>query len=89
MKLSSRIPLNETIQVEDQENPGTTKGLPRSRTIAEEIVRLRYMGAIEQANRLESSCDDTHLDTGEYVANDPVTGKSFAGFDDAPAKKGK
>lgn len=70
MKSTDRIKLNTSTFAD---NDGLPK--PDSRTVSEEIDRLRNTGMLQAADRLESSCDDTHLDTGQYVQSNPVTGK--------------
>jgi len=76
MKTTDKIPLNETLQVSD--GAGGVVTAQASRTVLEEIERLRSCGMLEAAQRLENSCDDTVIDDGRYVEIDPTSkGKTY------------
>lgn len=73
MKLTDHIKLNTTVSVADEK--GRVVQASETRSVADEIKRLRDMGAFEAAQRLENSCKDRPgLAT---VSVNPVDGKKF------------
>lgn len=73
MLRSSKIPLSGDSGVVDTSgNP-----VPPTRTVDQEIARLRHIGAHEAADRLVSGTDDLPQDFGIYPEQDPTTGKKF------------
>lgn len=57
MKLNNRIPLNSTVETQDSVT-GEIKAVAVSRSVKDEIKRLRDSGMEIAAQRLENSCED-------------------------------
>lgn len=73
MKLSDHIKLNTSVSVANAE--GRVVQASETRSVADEIKRLRELGAFEAAQRIENSCEDRPgLAT---VSVSPVDGKKF------------
>jgi hypothetical protein len=70
MKKSDLIPLNSNTTTVDADGEIIVK--PETRSVAEEIERLRHMGAGGFAQLLENSCDDGKDDGSGYVEVDPT-----------------
>lgn len=70
MKTTQKIPLQTQTFTDGDGNP-----LHDTRTVKDEINRLRRTGMHDAADRMEASCDDTAMNNGRYLEIDPVTGK--------------
>jgi hypothetical protein len=57
MKKSDRIPLNSTVETQDPVT-GEFRTQPQTRSVEDEIKRLRNAGMDELASRYENSCTD-------------------------------
>lgn len=79
MKKTSRIPLNETREIADDE--GNNRVVNLTRTVADEVKRLRDSGMEVAAQRLENSCDDHIAETDVPIP------ESILGTGASPRKK--
>lgn len=85
MKSTDRIAL-KTMTFADKEGQPVNDRRP----VSEEIQRLRDGGMHDAADRMESTCEDTHLDVGRYLGQDPISGKTLGiEGEPVPVKAGK
>jgi hypothetical protein len=85
MKTTDRIPLNSTTQ--GVAANGAIVTIPESRSVGDEIKRLRDAGMNTAAQRLENSCDDHVADVDVPVDTDALLGITPA--EEPVAKKKK